>query len=231
MIVPAFAVVALTACGGDDEPERAATAEQGSEFCERAAEAESLGDAVNEASTDPVKVEAAVTAAIAAGEATVAVAPTDIVEAMTRAVEYQQQIAELLEANDWDLIAAYGTEEGAALFSDEAAQDDRDEIRSYLEEKCGIEDDSEQPADTAAPDGGGTSIDLPDGAAGIDQFIDLYAIGTGTDVTADQRQCIQDELRDAVTVEQLELLIGGGVDEQAQIAVGIAFISCDVIEG
>lgn len=224
------AAVGLVSCGGDDEPERAATAEEGSAFCERAAEAESLGDEVNAAGDDPTKVEDAVTAAIAAGESTVEIAPTDILEVMTRTIEYQQQIADLLAANDWDIVAAYGTDEGAELFSDEAAQADRDEIRAYLEERCGIEDDSDQPADTT-PGAAGTDVDLPDGEAGVERFIDLYAIGTGADVTDEQRQCIQDQLRGQVTIEQLELLVGGGVDEDAQIAIGIAFVACDVFQG
>jgi hypothetical protein len=231
----------FAACGGDDEPERAATAEEGSEFCTRAAEAESLGDEVNAVSTDPAKVQPAVEAVIAAYDATLELAPDDILEVMTRSVAYQKRVAEVVEANGWDLVAAAGTEEGQQIFSDTAAQADRDEIRAYLEDKCGIEDDTEQPTDTTVAGGAtgdttggvtgdGTPIDLPEGEEGIDRFVDLYAIGTSTEVTDEQRQCIQDELRDKVTVEQLELLVGGGIDEEAQIAVGLAFITCEVIQ-
>jgi hypothetical protein len=96
-------VLALAAgCGGDDEPSRAATAEAGSEFCDRAAEAETLGDAVNEAGTDPSAVEPAVRAALDAADATLEVAPDDVLERMTRTVAYQHEVADLLEQNDWD---------------------------------------------------------------------------------------------------------------------------------
>lgn len=225
-------VLALAAgCGGDDEPSRAATAEAGSEFCDRAAEAETLGDAVNEAGTDPSAVEPAVRAALDAADATLEVAPDDVVERMTRTVAYQHEVADLLEQNDWDLVATYATDEGAALFGDDDAQADRDEIRAYLEEKCGIEDDSQQPVDSTATTSDGVDVDLPEGEEGIDRFIDLFVMGSGTEVTDEQRTCVHDELRDQVTIEQLELLVGGGVDEEAQIAVGLAFISCGIMQG
>ncbi|MFN8021934.1 MAG: hypothetical protein U0Q03_10440 [Acidimicrobiales bacterium] len=231
-VLPALFVVA---CGGDDEPSRADTAEKGSEFCDRAAVAETRGDEVNQVGTDPAKVEPAVKAALESADAALELAPTDVVEVMTRVVDYQHRVADLLEANGWDLVATYATDEGAALFGDDAAQADRDSVRAYLEEKCGIVDDSTTDTSdtTATSDASGSSgsdVDLPDGDAGIDRFIDLYAIGAGTEVTDEQRTCVKDELRDEVTIEQLELLVAGGVDEDTQVAVGLAFIRCDIMQ-
>lgn len=231
-------LLGVVSCGGDDGG-RASTAEEGSEFCDLAAEAEELGDEVD-AAGDPDELEDAVKAAMEAAEAAAAEAPEDIVDLLEDNVEFQRSAMELLEDNDWDPVAAAATAEGQELFGDEDAQADLEEAREYLEDKCGIENDADDPdptgtpTDTGAPTdtgSGGPSVDLPDGEAGYLRFVELYSIGAGVEVTDEQQACLVDEMSGSVTVEQLERVIGGEVDEDAQIAVGLAFISCGVIEG
>ena len=74
-------------------------------------------------------------------------------------------------------------------------------------------------------------FDLPEGDAGFERFLDMYAIGSGVGLTPEQRQCLRDELAGEVSVEDLELLVNGGASDETQTAVGVAFISCDALAG
>jgi hypothetical protein len=263
LVASAALLVGLTACGGDDGD--SGTAEEGSEFCELAEDAERLGDRVDDLdfeSATPDEIEEAVTEAVSAAEATLEEAPEDIADAMERTVEVQQAAAELLEDFDWDAAEAFTSDEALELVEDqEAAEDDRDDVRDYLEDRCDIEDDSDDtvPDDTATDDtvtddttadtatddtGAGATtgddpdvsvdavdVDLPDGEEGIRRFVELYSLGSGTEVTEEQTACVVAELEGDVTVEELEAVMGGEDDMATQQAVGLAFLTCDIVTG
>jgi hypothetical protein len=196
------------------------------EFCAAAAEAEELGDGVDAAfAAGPEELESVVTAALEASEASLELAPADIADAMERSVDFQQRFAALLEENDWDAATALATPEGLELQEDGAAADeDLAAVRRYLELNCGIEDDSDDPDDTAAS----VSPQLADGDAGVRQFIQLYAVGAGVEVTEEQEDCFVEELAGKVEVEQLEQALTSEADEDVKVDVGLAVLACDI---
>ena len=52
----------------------------------------------------------------------------------------------ILEQYDWDPAAAFSSAEGQAFARDGAAVEvELDQVRTYLEEQCGIIDDSDEP--------------------------------------------------------------------------------------
>ena len=179
-----------------------------SEFCATAAEAEALGDQVNPAaaSGSPEELQTAVEAALEANEATIAIAPPEIADAMARATEFQTEFAELMRSYDWDFQAATSSAEGQELLGDTAeVEADLDEVRAYLEETCGIRDDTDDTTNT--DDGTNTGATLPEGDAGLRRFIQLYALGSGNEVTPEQEDCFVQELSGKVEVEQLEAIL------------------------
>jgi hypothetical protein len=194
-----------------------------SEFCTTAAEAEELGDEVDGAFADtPAQLEAVVTAALEASQATLELAPPDIADAMQRTVEFQQRFAALLGENGWDATKAFATPEGAKLLADSQTADaDLEQVRKYLEAHCGIADDS-ATTDASVP------ALLPDGDEGLRRFIQLYSIGSGVDVTDEQEDCFVDELSGKVDSAQLEEALSDEADEEVKIAVGVAVLACDI---
>ncbi len=191
-----------------------------SEFCNTAAEAETAGDKVNQAfaSQDPAEVESAVTAALAAAEATLELAPADVADTMATNIAFQQKFATLLADYEWDATAAFASPEGVAIRAEaEAVEPELDVIRQYLETECGIVDDSDE-----------VELALPDGDAGLRQLIQFYALGTGVEVTPEQEDCFVAELSGKVDSAQLEALLQGQPDQQVQAAIGTAALACEI---
>jgi hypothetical protein len=196
-----------------------------SEFCTTAAEAEALGDEVDAAfAAGPEELEAAVTAAVQGSEATLELAPDEIADAMASNVEFQQLLAAILADYDWDANAALTTPEGEELLAErETIERDLARVRTYLEENCGIEDDSDEPDDTTS-----VSVTLPAGDEGLRRFIQLYAIGASVDVTQEQEDCFVEELSGEVEAEQLQLALSGEAPQAVNMAVGVAVLSCGI---
>lgn len=197
---------------------------EGSEFCRVAADAETIGDQVEAATAaGPEELERVVTAALTGAHQTLALAPADIVDVMARTVAFQDQFVALLQQYDWDADAAFASPEAQDYVAHSSALDaDLHEVRSYLEEHCGIVDDSDQPDTTVA------ATDLPDGDAGIRRFLQLYALGADVEVTPEQEDCFVEQLTGHVEVDQLEAMLAGGDDNETEVQIGLAVFACDI---
>jgi hypothetical protein len=225
---------ALVACGGDDDGGDAGGAD--SDFCTLAKAADSSSDDASTAldTADPAKIEEALNAALADAERAAEIAPDDIKAAVEKVVDGQRQLIEGLERNDWDILAAIGDEDFAALIEDPSFQEASNELEAYLETTCGItpETDPEVTDDTTAA-GGTTGFELSDDPeAALDQFLQLYEIGSGTELTDEQRTCLKDALREDLSSEDLASVVnGGGVSDEVTTAVGLAFVTCGATPG
>jgi hypothetical protein len=92
-------------------------------------------------------------------------------------------------------------------------------------------DDTVASDDTVAPDdttGSGDTIDLGEGEAAINKFLDFYELGTGTKLTSEQRSCIVDELSDKVQGTELNDAVNGKASPELEQALGLAFLDCKV---
>lgn len=234
-------VVALgfTACGGGEGV--AATATEGDAFCKLAQVAKDDNDALDAIDvTDPAKVKLEFGAAIDSLSAAAAKAPKDIADTVKKLLSDEEQLEGLLKDNDYDIIKMSETDEGKKLIADAEDSTTGDEFKTYLTDKCGIEtadttpDDTTPdatPVDTNAIDDSSvdTIVDLGEGEAAINKFLDLYELGTGAELTSDQRSCIVSKLVDTVTGAELNQAIAGQPpSEELQQALGLAFIGCDV---
>ena len=118
-----------------------------------------------------------------------------------------------------------------------------DELDAYLSDKCGIDtsdetdettvvDDTIAVDDTVIPDitvaPGDTIYDLGEGEDAINQFLDFYELGTGASLTDEERSCLVSNLVDKVTGADLNQAISGEPSDEVQLAIGQAFIDCDV---
>jgi hypothetical protein len=232
--------VALVACGGDDDGGGASSS---GDFCTEARAADTSGDAVDAAldSGDPDAIKAAFDDALADAERAQDLAPDEIRDAVDTVVDGQRRLIELFGAEDFDVTAIFANEDFQTLIEDESFQTASDDLDAFLARECGIDGDgsadgSSDTPDTAATgdtDTGGTgTIDLGNGdpEAALDQFISLYEIGSGTELTDEQRTCLKDGLRDELTAEQLsEIANSGNVSDDVTTALGLAFIQCDVL--
>jgi hypothetical protein len=221
----------LLACGGGDD--RPATAKEGDAFCEAAEEAGETFDELDSLDfTDPDAVEDAIGDSVDAAKDVATIAPTDIKKEIDELVEVQEQFFELLEDNDFDFIAASADPDFEDLAAD--GEDASDELEEYLEDKCGIEPDDDDEADapdestaTDAPDPG----DLPAGDITKENFLDLFAIGSGVEITDEMRSCFADALSE-VSDEEFNAAMNGGDDGNVQLAIGQAVITCGIpLEG
>ena len=224
---------ALVACGGDDDGGDAGGAD--SDFCTLAKAADSSGDDASTAldSADPAQIEEALNAALADAERAAEIAPDDIKAAVEKVVDGQRQLIEGLERNDWDILAAIGDEEFAALIEDESFQEASDELDAYLETTCGIAQEDDSATDSTTPVDGTTGFELSDDPeAALDQFLQLYEIGSGTELTDEQRTCLKDALGEELSSEDLASVVNGGaVSDEITTAVGLAFVSCGATPG
>jgi hypothetical protein len=225
----------LLACGGDDGADGNTAA---GDFCTFAKAADSSGQAASGAldAGDPAGIEAALTAALADAERAAELAPDDIADTVDKVVDGQARIIGVLERNDWDLTAALADDEFQSLATDESFDRANDELDEYLETACGIPADGDASTDdTTAPDSSAEpsgTIDLGNGdaAAAIDQFLSLYEIGSGTELSDEQRECLKAELDGELTSEDLSAVANGGEpSNDVALALGTAFLACDVI--
>ena len=227
----------FAACGGSDD--QAASASEGDAFCSLAQVAKDDNDALDGLDiTDPTAVRVGLSTALDSLSALAAEAPADIEATVNKLLTNEEKLEDLLEANDFDFVEMAQSDEGKALLADESLEVPGDELDTYLNEKCGIEIDDTVPTDdTVATDdtigsdvtiGSDISIDLGEGEDAINRFLDFFELGTGTELTDEQRACVVDELRDSITGDELNEAISGNPSEEATQALGLAFIGCDI---
>lgn len=240
LLTLAIAPLLLIACGGGDDGDSASGGDA-ADFCTFAKAADSSGDSASDAldAGDPAGIEAALTAALADAEQAAELAPAEIADTVDKLLDGQTRIVAVLERNDWDLTAALSDDEFQSLATDESIENASNELDAYLETECGIPadgssstEDTTATSDTAAGSGGTIDLGNGDAEAAIDQFLSLYEIGSGTKLTDDQRACLKDELNGELTSEDLSAVANGGEpSNDVAMALGLAFISCDVVTG
>lgn len=224
----------FTACGTSDGV--AATAAEGDAFCKLAQTAKDDNDALDALDfTDTAKVKLALPAAIDSLSATVSKAPADIVDTAKELLTMEELIETLLKKNDFDILKMSKTDEGTKALDALDKSTIPDEFDTYLSDKCGIAPSDTTPSDTTPLDttaSGDTTvdtiIDLGEGEAAINKFLDFYELGTSSTLTADERSCIVSNLVDKVTGADLNQAIAGQASEELQQALGLAFINCNV---
>jgi hypothetical protein len=236
-----LAALSVAACGSSDG--QAATAGEGDDFCRLAQIArddEQDLEAVD--ATDANAVELSLTTAIDSLTAMAAKAPKDISTTVSDLLAQEEDLEALLKENDYDIEKMSATEEGKALLDDESIGKNGDALDVYLGDKCGIDtsdetDDTTAVEDTIAVDDtvpeitipvGDTIVDLGEGEEAINQFLDFFELGTGDSLTDEQRSCLVTNLVDKVTGADLNQAIAGEPTEAVQLALGQAFIDCDV---
>ena len=232
----------IAACGSSDG--EAATAEEGDQFCTLAQTAKDDNDALDDVDpADPTAVKLQLTAAIDSLSAMAAKAPKDIVDTVNELLANEEKLEGLLKDNDYDFVKFAASDEGKALIDDDSISEIGDELDAYLSDKCGIDtsdetdettvvDDTIAVDDTVIPDitvaPGETIYDLGEGEAAINQFLDFYELGTGASLTDEERSCLVSSLVDKVTGADLNQAISGEPSNEVQLAIGQAFIDCDV---
>jgi hypothetical protein len=247
-------VVALgfSACSSSDGV--AATAAKGDAFCRLAQTAKDQNDQLDALDfTDTAKVKLNLPSAIDSLSAATAKAPKDIADTFKDLLAKEENIETQLKANDFDIVKTQGTAEGKKAIDDLQSSSVADKVDAYLSDKCGIAPDhttpdttpsdstpvdttpiDSTPAESAPSDSavGDTSVDtivdVGEGEAAINKFLDFYDLGAKTKLTADQRSCIVAALVDQVTGSELNQAISGNVSPQVQQALGLAFINCKV---
>jgi len=223
-----LASTVLVACGGDGGG-GGATATEGDEFCTLAKAADSSNDQASTAldTGDADKIKTELTRAAADGARAAKAAPDDIRESVEKVVDGQNQIIAALERNDWDILKAFDDKEFATLIEDTSFATAGDKLETYLSDKCGI---APETADTEAA----TETTPADAASGdaIDQFLRLYAIGSGTTLTDEQTSCLKETLGDKLTTDDLTALVQSGEpSDELALVIGTAFITCNVATG
>ena len=224
----------FTACGSSGGV--AATATKGDAFCKLAQTAKDDNDALDALDfTDSAKVKLELPAAIDSLSAAVAKAPTDIAATFKELLTNEEQIETLLKANDFDITKMAGTDEGKKALDGLDKSPIPDKVDKYLSDKCGIATSDTTPIDTTPLDTAvsgdtsvGNSIDLGEGEAAINKFLDFYELGASSTLTADERSCIVSNLVDKVTGADLNQAIAGQPSAELQQALGLAFINCNV---
>ncbi|MEP7046371.1 MAG: hypothetical protein ABI949_06830 [Ilumatobacteraceae bacterium] len=236
-LISLVAFAAATACGSSDGA--AATATAGDSFCTAAQGAKDDNDALKRLDpTDSAKVKVQLSAAIDSLSALVAKAPTDIVAKAKALLANEVNLEKLLQKNNYDVIKFAASDEGKALIADKTASKTGDDFDAYLTAKCGIASDNTSPttSDTtvtgdsvASGDSSpGVSIDLGEGDAAINKFLDFYELGTSSTLSDSDRTCIVSYLSDKVTGDDLNKAIAGTPTDELSLALGQAFISCNV---
>ena len=229
----------FTACGTSDGV--AATAAQGDAFCKLAQTAKDDNDSLNALDgTDVAKIKRELGGAIDSLTAAVAKAPKDIVATAKTLLSKEVELESLLKKNDYDVAKMSASDEGKKLLADTSAKTAGDDFDKYLSDKCGIAPSDTTPSDTTPSDttpldttaSGDTTvdtiIDLGEGEAAINKFLDFYELGTSSTLTADERSCIVSNLVDKVTGADLNQAIAGQASSELQQALGLAFINCNV---
>jgi hypothetical protein len=138
--------LALGACGGGASYSK-------EKFCAAAEDVDKSGDDISDAldAGDPKDLEKALDRGLADVEATVAIAPEEIKEAMTLVLDKQQEFAKILKKADYDLTEV-DAEVLTEFSADKKFERARDDIDDFLLDECDIEPDEDQSADSVAPE-------------------------------------------------------------------------------
>jgi hypothetical protein len=224
-----LASTVLVACGGDSGGGGGATATEGDEFCTLAKAADSSNDQASTAldTGDADKIKTELTRAAADGARAAKAAPDDIRATVDKVVDGQNQIIAALERNDWDILKAFSDKEFATLIEDTSFATAGDKLETYLSDKCGI---APETADTEAA----TETMPADAASGdaIDQFLRLYEVGSGTQLTDEQRSCLKEAVGDKLTTDDLTAIVQSGEPSgELALVLGTAFLTCNVVTG
>jgi hypothetical protein len=235
------AAVSIAACGSSGG--QAATATKGDAFCNLAQTAKNDNDAFSNADpTDTAKVKLELSGAIDSLSAAAAKAPKDIADTVKVLLAGEVELEGLLKANGYDFNKLAASDAGKKLIDNKPIKQAGTDFKKYLSDKCAIAtddttpSDSTTPADTVAPtdtvaSGDGsvdTIVDLGEGAAAINKFLDFFELGTTTTLTQADRDCLVAELVDKITGAELNQAISGNPSESVQLALGQAFITCNV---
>ncbi len=231
--VAAISIAACASSGG-----QAATAANGDAFCKLAQTAKDDNDAfANVDPTDTAKAKVGLSGAIDSLSAVAAKAPKDIADAVDKLLAGEVKLESLLKANDFDFNKVSESAEGKKLIADESIKQAGDDFKQYLSDKCGIATDDTTPSDstvasdTTAASGDGpvdTIVDLGEGEAAINKFLDFFELGTTTTLSQADRDCIVGNLVDKVSGAELNQAISGNPSDEVQLALGQAFINCNV---
>jgi hypothetical protein len=239
-----IAALSFTACGSDGGGQ-AATATQGDAFCKLAQTAKDDNDTLQEVdASDPAAIKLQLGAAIDSLSALAAKAPKDIVDTVKTLLANEEKLEGLLKDNDYDFEKLAATDEGKKLQEDTEIDQNGEELDAYLTEKCGI-DTSDETDDTAVVDdtiavedtvvvdesvaSDDTIVDLGEGEDAINQFLDFYELGTSSTLTVEDRDCLVSNLIDKVTGDDLNQAVSGEPSEEVKLALGQAFIDCEVV--
>jgi hypothetical protein len=240
-VVATMAVVlGLASCGSSGGV--AATASKGDTFCKLAASAKQDNDTLNALDfSDPAKLKLELGAAIDSLSAAVAKAPKDIAATARQLLTSEELVEKLLKDNNYDIAKMSSSAEGKKALEDISKSTVPDEFDKYLSDKCGIASSNTtpsdttptsdtSPADTTATGGStvDTIVDLGEGAAAINKFLDYYELGTSNKLTSDERACLVKELVGKVTGSELNQAIAGNSSSALEQTLGLAFITCKV---
>jgi hypothetical protein len=237
----AVVAVSVAACGGSVG--RATTATRGDAFCKLAQTAKDDNDALDNLDpTNPTEVKLQLGAAIDSLTNVAAKAPKDIVDTVNELLANEEKLESLLKANGFDVTKFSESEEGKKLLDDDTITQAGDEFDKYLSDKCGIASDTTTPSDSTPVDdtiatldtivSGGSSVDtivdLGEGEEAINKFLDFYELGTSTQLTQEDRDCLVGELVDKISGADLNQAISGNASDEVQLALGSAFIHCKI---
>jgi hypothetical protein len=237
VLVAALSIGACGSSGGE-----AATAAKGDAFCKLAQIAKDDNDAFSVVDpTDTAKAKVQLSGAIDSLGAVAAKAPKDIADAVNKLLAGEVKLESLLKANNFDFTKVSESAEGKKLIDDASIKQAGDDFKQYLTDKCGIAtddttapdstaSDSTVPSDTVASGDGSvdTIVDLGEGEAAINKFLDFFELGTTTKLSQSDRDCIVGNLVDKVTGAELNQAISGNPSDAVQLALGQAFIDCNV---
>ena len=232
LIVAAASIAACGSSGG-----QAATAAKGDAFCKLAQTAKDDNDAFSNVDpTDTAKAKVELSGAIDSLSAVAAKAPKDIADTVNKLLAGEVKLESLLKANNFDFTKVSESAEGKKLIDDASIKQAGDDFKQYLTDKCGIATDDTTPSDSTVPgdtvaaaDGSvDTIVDLGEGEAAINKFLDFFELGTTTTLTQADRDCIVGNLVDKVSGAELNQAISGNPSDAVQLALGQAFIDCNV---
>jgi hypothetical protein len=217
----------LMACGGGDEV--AATAKKGDAFCKLAEKADEasddLTDLFDSGVPDSGDLEDALDDLQKASAAAELKAPKDIADTVKDVNKNLDDLVGLFEDKDFDLIAVASDPDFEDLQAD--SEDASDELEEYLDDKCGIDPDSgsDSPDETTGDDSSGGSV--PGGFVTAENFLDLYAIGAGVEVTDEMKECFAEKTSD-ISQEDFDAAVNGSPSDEVSTAIGLAILSCDI---
>ena len=244
LVAAAAVILGLTACGSSGGV--AATATKGDAFCKLAQVAKNDNDTLNGLDLgDAAKVKVQLSGAIDSLSAAAAKAPSDIAATARELLTKEELVEKLLKDNNFDFAKMSATPDGKKALDDLSNSKIPSQFDKYLSDKCGIATSDTTPADTTPSNTipvdttpsdtaavGDTSVDtivdLGEGEAAINKFLDFYELGTGAKLTSDQRSCIVSKLVGKVTGSELNQAIAGQASTELEQALGLAFIDCNV---